>query len=193
DLDAAEDIAQAHAETKAGTFGLGAVSELIAEAKAERQTEAFVGHHASLQLGGGSATFTADATPSSPMADALSLGESGGAVASISTYKTLATIDPSSAARAFVRDNASATAGSLTLQATSNTTANADGKFVDISGFLGDQVGSIEANNGQNTEAYIGDDATVNLGGNLLVQATNTATVTPSISSLSLSGGVSMN
>jgi len=189
--DAVEDIATARAETTAGGFGLGAVTELIADAKAQRLTEAFVGHHASLTLGSGSATFTADATPSTPMADASSLGVGVGVIASISKFHTFATIGPDSAARAFVGDNASVTAGNLTLQATSDTTANAAAKFVGISAFLSAQEGISQANNGQDTETYIGDDATVTLTGTLAMHAVNTPHATPTIASASM-GTVSL-
>ncbi|MEQ1826278.1 MAG: hypothetical protein ABL921_10035, partial [Pirellula sp.] len=191
--DAVEDTARARAETFAGAIGLGAVTDMIADARAERKTEAFLGHHGMLDLGSGSATFIADATPSTPMADAASLGVAGGSIFSISKYQTFATIGPNSVSRAYVGNNATVDAGTLTLQATSNTTAKADARFVGISGFVDAQEGTTEATNGQDTESYIGDDATITLSGALNMHANNTPLATPTISSVSLAGAVSLS
>ena len=102
--DAVEDSAHARAETFAGSLGLGNVSILVATAEGQRATEAFVGSHGGLDLAGGNATFTADATPSTPLADAASLGLAGGLIANVSIFKTTAIIGHDSVARAFVGD-----------------------------------------------------------------------------------------
>ena len=254
-VDADELIAKATAKAMGGTVGLGAVTDMTSLAVASRATEAFVGHHASLDLGGSAIALRADATMGEPVAFASNQGGSAGLV-SIAVFKadaivgddmrgavTVSIANPAvftlgghglvvgdmvrltttgslptglsagatyyvvsatsstfqlsstprgppiatsgtqsgthtlyrvgrSLTRAFVGDAASVTAGRLDILATSTTEAKSEISFLGIAAFVGVQIGRTTATAAHDTEAFVGDDAILNLSGALVISAT---------------------
>ena len=201
-LDADELFARALATADGGSGTLGvAVSTIKAEAAASRVTEAFVGHHADIDLGGFSLTARADATMAQPLAEATISTGSGAGLANVNVLSVEArvglvnAIDPnsqSSATRAFIDHDAEIDAFNLTLDADADTEAKAiSTSHVTFAGLADIVAASVKAVAAHDTEAYVGDDVKLTLSGALNVDAAAATTATPLSNANSLSPGVS--
>jgi hypothetical protein len=201
-LEAHETSARAVAKMSGGSGALIAnVSVIRAEAAASRLTEAFVGHHADVDLGGDSLTAHAALNTGAPLAEATIATGSGGGIANVSDFVVEGRVglvdsadgsSQASATRTFVGDHAVITAGALTLEADSDTEAQADvSQPVGFGGLV--NVGLIDVTGvaAHDTEAYVGDDVALTLSGALRIDAHATTTATPSVANHSASLGVS--
>ncbi|MDX2378988.1 MAG: hypothetical protein QNM02_04430, partial [Acidimicrobiia bacterium] len=207
-LDAIEPVATAEATTTGATVGTVAVTVLIADAKLSRTTEAFVGHHAILDLGGSSLTATAKSL--SALSTANASGGSGGIV-DVGTFKATAflgsdtiflpalpsnpqdytaarpTMGTRAVTRAYVGDGASVIAGNVTLDADAISLATATTEFIGIS-FIGVKIADTLATAAHDTDAFVGDNAFLNLTGKLSINANGSSTATPRITDVGISG-----
>jgi len=158
---------------------------MSADAHFDRQTEAFVGHHAVLNMQGFALTLTATTTPAGPHAWAEVDGGSGGLV-SVTAFNAVATVGQAGAAggatRTYIGTGASVSASHVTMTATSSTEAKADVSYVGIGGFVGVSASQTTAEAGHDTEAIVGQDTTLTLTGNLSASANGTSKATPIIS-----------
>ena len=183
-LTATDTVATADAETFVVNIGLlVGVAGTSATANVTRTVEAFVGHHADVNLGTGA--LSATATSPVTKADADSRGAGAGTV-NVTALKSLGDVDGLTSA--YVDANASVDAGSLTLSATSTTTALAATNFIGFSAIAGVTGSKTIANAGHDTVVRIGDDAVVNVGnGAITMTATGTSTATPTIDNTGIS------
>jgi hypothetical protein len=201
-LDASETSARAVAKMSGGSGALIAnVSVIRAEAAASRLTETFVGHHADIDLGGDSLTAHADMNTGAPLAEATITTGSGGGIANVSTFAVEGRVglvdsadanSQASATRAFVDHNAAITAGALTLEADSNTEAEADvSQPLGFGGVVNVSLIDVKGVAAHDTDAYVGDDVTLTLSGALRIDANARTTARPSVANNSASLGVS--
>ena len=94
---------------------------------------------------------------------------------------------------AFLDHDSDTEAGNVDLNATANSVGNADIQYLGISAFFGLNLSSVEAIVGHDVDTYVGDDARVNISGDLTLTSTNTATASPNISDTSVSGGIDIS
>ena len=216
DILAKDVVARAQADVESGAGSAFAVSVIDSDAKVSRTTEAFVGHHADLNLGSGDLTLTAW----SPQVRAVttSRGTSVGVIASVSVFSADASIGDDtvslpvvsapgayagqgddykngrptvavrSVTRAYIGDDASVDARNVTLDADSDALAEATTKYAGISGFVGVKVAETLANTNHDTEAWIGNRAAITLSGALSLSADDKLRATPTLESFDLAG-----
>ncbi|HET9217460.1 MAG TPA: LEPR-XLL domain-containing protein, partial [Terriglobia bacterium] len=178
DATADEVAAKAIATTSggSGSFGID-VTGITAKAAASRETEAFVGHDAQIDLGGASLTLTADTTMSEAMAQATVGGGSGAGLANIDVFEVAATVgvdgSQASATRAFIGDGAAILANNVSLFADSMTEAAATSDTFGIGGVANVTLSEVRATAAHDTEAFVGNNVTINISGVLTIDADN--------------------
>ena len=174
--------------------GVAQVSTVETFATASRATEAFVGTNSTLNLGGSSLTAIADTIMTTPMARAVVDGGSGAGIANVNTMQATATIgtgtnqDQDSATRSFVGSGTTVNAGTVTLHALSNTTADAIVDSGSGAGIADISITNIFATNAHDTEAYVGDNTTLTLSGALDIKADSTVNANPKSENVSGAG-----
>ena len=166
------------------------VTNISAEAAASRLTEAFVGHHAVLDLGGPRSPRRPTRPWRSRWPRPTIKAGSGAGIANVSIFKSEARVglvdasnanSQASATRAFVDNNAiDQRRVNVTLDADSITEAKADIFFRSASAAsptsaVGDTIGTAA----HDTEAFVGDDVTLQLTGRLTLDAPGGTSATP--------------
>jgi hypothetical protein len=94
---------------------------------------------------------------------------------------------------AYLDDSSDTEAGNVDLNATATSVGNADIEYLGISAFFGLNLSSVEAIVGHDVDTFVGDDARVNITGDLTLTSTNTAQASPDISDTSVSGGIDIS
>ena len=214
-MTATDTVATAEAIADGVAGGAVTVSSLTSDAKVSRATEAFVDNGARVDIGGFSMSATASSPAN--LADATSKGGSGGLIgiglfdakayigddtvflpaADLSVYGApRPTMTTRSVTRAFIGNGARIVdedditqtgANNVTLTATATSTTNADVGYFGINGIADVLVSTVRAETGHDAEVFIGDDAIVNISGQLKATATNSVIASPDISSTSVS------
>jgi hypothetical protein len=216
DVTARDTVARASATVEIGTASSISLSVTDADAKVSRATEAFVGHHASLALAGNALTLTADSPQVRSVA--TTRGFTGGALADVSVFSVDAYIGddtvllpPStfapgadntgsrvprttrSVTRAFIDSDSSVGAGAVTLDADSDAESQATIKHAGIAGFISVGVAETEAVTEHDTEAWIGDRASLTLTGLLKMTADDNLRAVPTLESFGFAGLVKVS
>ena len=218
DVLAKDNESRATASTLIGSVAAVGISVVDSNAKVSRATEAFVGHHANLILGGGALTLTAW----SPQVRAVSTtrGFTGGALADIAVFSTFAlhrrrhdlppvrrrprrvrgpgrqlhrgrpTKGTRSVTRAFIDNDAIVGAGTVLLDADSDAESSSTIKHTGIAGFVSVSVAEVNAITEQDTEAFVGDRATISSGRPLTMNADDNLRAIPVLEAFNLGGGV---
>ncbi len=201
-LNASETTAQAIAETGGGSgAGIAQVTVISAEAAASRLTEVFVDNGANLNLGGTSLIGTATTSTGAPLASAGVTKAGGGGIASVNKISVDARVglvdandagSQASATRAYVGNGATIVAHNVTLDAISNTTAEAKVHIpVALGGVVQVTLTELTGTAAHNTQASIGNNSTLTLSGALSLKADAQTTASPSVVNFSGSFGVS--
>lgn len=205
---------KAHATAKLSNTAVGGlvVSVFEADATISRSTEAFVGHHANLQLAAAALTVSAQNPNTVATASASSKGGGLGSVEVFSASAsvgddtvflapaagalpdgTLATAARRGVTRASIDADAVVVAGDVTLDADATVTADTSVEMFSITAFLGVKAGKTIATVTYDAEAFVGDRARLTLGGALVADADLTTHATPRIENLSVSAGVGLS
>ena len=200
----AEDkVLLAEASTTSGSVSVASVNVMVAEAAVAQETQGFVGHHADLNLTG-ILDITAKTVFDDPVATASVTGGSGGVVdvgvftakAAVGDYTAnddaLASYSVDSATRAFIDHDAEVGAASIELDADSKTTSNASINFFQV-GAAAATIAAADATNGHDTQAYVGDDADIDISGTLTIDAFGEVFATPNVDTVSVSAGFSVS
>ncbi|GGO80245.1 hypothetical protein GCM10011348_16530 [Marinobacterium nitratireducens] len=176
------------------------VSDIKVEAAASRETEAFIGNYADIDLTGHSISLRANTNTGSDLANAEINSGSGAGLANISLMDASARVglvdaedasSQASATRAYVGNHVELDAVNLTLDADANTSADAEVDApVTIGGIANVTLTNVIGTAAHDTEAYVGNDGDLNLTGWLKVTADAETTATPSANRAGGSFGV---
>lgn len=216
-INASDTVASATAQADGVAVGGVTVSSLTSEARISRAVEAFVGDGARVDLGGSAlaATATSVNTLANAISKGGSGGLIGIGLFDAKAYigddtvflppspasptdygAARPTVNLRSVTRAYIgngakivdeNDDNQTGAGNVTLTATASSTSNADIGYLGINGIADVLISSVIAETGHDADVYVGDDAVVNISGQLKATASNTAIASPNISSVSVS------
>ncbi|MGD8418987.1 MAG: hypothetical protein PVJ78_01070, partial [Gammaproteobacteria bacterium] len=174
--------------------GIASISELESRALASRETMAFVGNDSALHLGTHSLTAVADTVLNTPMANASIDSANGAGLVAVTDLNATATIGAGtgqvSATRSYIGDNTNVTAGTVSLNAVSDTEAEATVDAIGAAGLVNVSATNIVATAAHDTQAYVGDGAMLTLSGGLNIFAGSHVTASPSSGGFSFGGAL---
>ena len=206
-LTASEAKAEANSSVKSTDFGIAAtVQKLESRANASRITETFVGDYSVLDLGGANLTGLATTDTGASMANATIDALAGSLGVSVTDTTVIATVGQgtflegtpeeqtqSSRTRSYIGDHVTvANTGTVTLNATSDTTVSADVNSAQVAGLATVSLTKITAKAAHDTEVFVDDFSTVDIDGALNMTAMGETTAAPQSKNTGIALGLTL-